>query len=89
MRVEYLPTFLKDLSKLKSISTYSAIRKLAFEEMLDYPSLQEVRNLKKLKGSDIAYRIRIGDYRVGFFFENETVTFARVLHRSKIYRSFP
>ena len=57
MRVEYLPSFLKDLRKLKSSSTYAAVRKLAFEEMLDYPNLQEVRNLQKLKDSDVAYRI--------------------------------
>ncbi len=45
--------------------------------------------LKKLKGFDGAYRIRIGDYRVGLFIVQETITFARVLHRKEIYRYFP
>ncbi|MEG3988445.1 type II toxin-antitoxin system RelE/ParE family toxin [Microcoleus sp. S28C3] len=46
-------------------------------------------NLKKLKGEDNAYRFRVGDYRIGFYFDGETVTFARVLHRKDIYRYFP
>jgi mRNA interferase RelE/StbE len=89
MRVEYLPSFLKDLKSLKSTPSYSSIRKLTFEAIPSYSSLIEIRNLKKLKDSDSAYRIRVGDYRIGFFFEGETVTFARVLHRSKIYQFFP
>ncbi|MGH2412635.1 MAG: type II toxin-antitoxin system RelE family toxin, partial [Microcystaceae cyanobacterium] len=36
-----------------------------------------------------AYRIRLGDYRIGLFIEGKTVTFARVLHRKEIYRYFP
>jgi len=31
----------------------------------------------------------VGDYRVGVIFEEETVTFCRVLHRKEIYRYFP
>ncbi|XZN91975.1 MAG: type II toxin-antitoxin system RelE family toxin [Microcoleus sp.] len=49
--------------------------------------LQTIVNLKKLKGDDNAYRL--GDYRIGFYFDGETVTFARVLHRKDIYRYFP
>jgi len=36
-----------------------------------------------------AYRARIGDYRIGFFFAGQTVIFARVLHRKDTYRFFP
>ncbi|MFM6062867.1 MAG: type II toxin-antitoxin system RelE family toxin, partial [Microcystis panniformis] len=31
----------------------------------------------------------IGDYRIGFFVEEDTITFARVLHRREFYRYFP
>lgn len=89
MKVEYLPSFLKDLKALKSTSSYSVIRKLAFEALPSCSSLQDIRNIKKLKASDNAYRLRVGDYRIGFFLEQETVIFARVLHRGKIYRFFP
>lgn len=52
-------------------------------------SLDEIPNIKKLKGHKSAYRIRIGDYRLGFFFENTTIIFARFVHRKDIYKIFP
>ncbi|MGK7945796.1 MAG: type II toxin-antitoxin system RelE/ParE family toxin, partial [Microcystaceae cyanobacterium] len=33
--------------------------------------------------------IRVGNYRIGFFGENDTITFVRVLHRREFYRYFP
>jgi len=89
MKVEYLPSFLKDLKALKSTPKYGAIKNLVFKEIPGCSSLGEVKNLKKLKTSDNAYRLRIGDYRIGFFFKDDSITFARVLHRREIYRSFP
>ena len=46
-------------------------------------------NIKKLSGHVSAYRLRIGDYRVGFFIVDETVILARVVHRKDIYKVFP
>lgn len=89
MKVEYLPSFLKDLKALKSTPRYSTIRKLVFEEIPRCSSLKEMRNLKQHEDADNAYRLRVGDDRIGFFFEDERTIFARVLHRSEIYRSFP
>ncbi len=46
-------------------------------------------NIKKLSGHVSAYRLRIGDYRVGFFIVDETVILDRVVHRKDIYKVFP
>lgn len=81
MKINYLPTFIKDLKDLKSTSSYSVIKNLVFTDILAVKQLSEINNLKKLKGEYNAYRIRIGDYRIGFFVEEDTITFARVLHR--------
>jgi mRNA-degrading endonuclease RelE of RelBE toxin-antitoxin system len=89
MKTNYLPTFIKDIKSLKSTSSYSAIKNLVFTDILAVQNLKEISNLKKLKGDDNAYRIRVGDYRVGFFLEDDTITFARVLHRREFYRYFP
>lgn len=89
MNTQYLPSFLKDLKALKSTPAYDSIRMLAFETIPNCPSLEEVRNLTKLIGYETAYRIRLGDYRIGLFVESDTITFARVLHRKEIYRYFP
>ena len=83
MKTNYLPTFIKDIKSLKSTSSYSVIKSLVFTDILAVQNLKEISNLKKLKGDDNAYRIRVGDYRIGFFLEDNTITFARVLHRRK------
>jgi mRNA interferase RelE/StbE len=89
MKTNYLPTFIKDIKSLKSTSSYSAIKNLVFTDILAVQNLKEISNLKKLKGDDNAYRIRVSDYRIGFFLEDDTITFARVLHRREFYRYFP
>ena len=89
MKTNYLPTFIKDIKSLKSTSSYSAIKNLVFTDILAVQNLKEISNLKKLKGDDNAYRIRVGDYRIGFFLEGDTMTFTRVLHRRQFYRYFP
>jgi mRNA-degrading endonuclease RelE of RelBE toxin-antitoxin system len=42
-----------------------------------------------LTGFKTAYRLRLGNYRIGFFFENETAELVRVLNRKDIYKYFP
>jgi len=51
--------------------------------------LENIPNIKKLKGHPSAYRYRKGKYRIGFFFEANTITFAAFAPRSKIYQKFP
>jgi mRNA interferase RelE/StbE len=88
MKVEFLKKFSKDLDdvKVKSVKR-SLIHLIEFIESVD--SLDSIPNKKKLKGHKAAYRIRIGDYRLGFFFENSTIIFVRFLHRKEIYKIFP
>ena len=89
MNINYLPSFIRDLKVLKKTPIYNTIQILVFEEIPSYESLAQITNLKKLKGEDSAYRIRVGDYRIGVFIKNDVVTFARILHRRDIYRYFP
>ena len=89
MKVEYLPSFLKDLKALKSAPVFEQVKAIVFEEIPNLTDLQTIINLKKLKSDDSAYRLRVGDYRIGFYFDGETITFVRVLHRKDIYRYFP
>ena len=89
MKTQYLPSFLKDIKSLKSTSSFNAVKTLVFQDIPNCQGLDEVRNLKKLKQAQNAYRIRVGDYRIGVFIEGNTIKFARVLHRREIYRYFP
>ncbi|MBW4580865.1 MAG: type II toxin-antitoxin system RelE/ParE family toxin [Tildeniella nuda ZEHNDER 1965/U140] len=89
MNTSYLPSFIRDLKALKKTPVFETIKTLAFQEIPSYDRLDQISQLKKLKGDDNAYRLRVGDYRIGIFIQNNVVTFARVQHRRDIYRSFP
>ena len=52
-------------------------------------TLSELPNCKKLTGFKNAFRIKSGSYRIGFFFEDNTVELTRVLARKDMYRYFP
>ncbi len=52
-------------------------------------SLSEIPNLKKMEGTQQYFRIRIGDHRMGIFFDRQTIYISRFLHRKDIYRYFP
>ncbi len=89
MNTEYLPSFIKDLKKLKKTPIYLEIRKLAFQTIPNCQNITDFKNIKKIRGHKNAYRIRVGDYRIGIFIDNETIMFSRILHRKDIYRYFP
>jgi mRNA interferase RelE/StbE len=89
MKTEYQPAFIKDLKALKSTPVFKRIMRLVFEEIPSFEGLDEISNLKRLKADEPAYRIRVGDYRIGFLVVGDTITFQRVLHRRDIYCYFP
>ncbi len=88
MNIKIDETFEKDLRKLRSkpLETKTA---LLIREIIDAESLSEIKNIKQLKGSNIHYRVRIGDYRVGLIFQKNIIFLIRILHRKEIYRFFP
>jgi len=88
MKVEYLEKFSRDLDKIRDKNLKNSL-KTVIEQAEAASSLAQIRNLKKLSGFKNAYRIRIGDYRAGIFFENGVIEFARIAHRKDIYRIFP
>jgi mRNA interferase RelE/StbE len=55
----------KDLKQLKSSTLYQRIYELAFTTLPEISTLQEIPNIKAMRGYTGRYRIRIGDYRVG------------------------
>jgi len=88
VQVIYNKKFLKDLASLSSRQRIK-VEKLVFEEIPAFKLLSEIYNLKKLQGYQLYYRIKVGDYRIGLKFENQLLTFERVLHRKDIYNLFP
>lgn len=88
MEVEFLSSFNKDLSKLASAPVRKSLKSLILK-LESAKSLSEIQQLKKLKGHPDAWRIRLGNYRVGFFYSNKIIQLARVVDRKDIYKVFP
>ena len=88
MQCRFREKFLKDLSKIKDQKLLKTIKEciLIVEEA---ESLTHIKQIKKLTNYNTAFRIRIGDYRIGIFIESNSVEFTRILHRREIYRHFP
>ena len=59
------------------------------EQIQKADHLMEIPNLKKMKGYKNAYRIRFGEYRIGFLLEGNTIKLSRLMNRKEIYRYFP
>jgi len=81
-------SFEKDIHKIADKKLLNTIAD-SIEDIKLKSKLSEITNCKKLTGSKDCYRIRIGDYRLGFVFENKTIELVRFLHRSKMYDFFP
>ncbi|MCS6806512.1 MAG: type II toxin-antitoxin system RelE/ParE family toxin [Acidobacteriota bacterium] len=88
MKAQFKASFARDLQSIREKATLKRIQE-AIEQVEQARSLQEITNLKKLKGGGNYYRIRIGEYRIGIIVEGDAITFVRCLHRKEIYRYFP
>ena len=88
MKVEFKKSFLKELKKLKNKSLKNLIVD-AIIQVESAENIAHIKNLKKLTGYEVYYRIRVGDYRIGVKIENEVVYFVAFEHRKDIYRRFP
>jgi mRNA interferase RelE/StbE len=88
VKVEFRKSFEKDLGKIRDEELLVRIKAI-IEEVENADSLLDIGNIKKLKADGAYYRIRVGDYRVGFTQDEGVITFVRVLHRKEMYRYFP
>lgn len=88
MDTAFRESFDADLSAITDAALLKRIKKV-IEQVEAARTFQQVPNLKRLDAKGKYYRIRVGDYRVGFVFEQGTVTFVRCLNRKEIYRYFP
>mgnify|MGYP001271586284 FL=1 len=88
MKVEFLSGFEKDLSHTRN----KILAKLILEciDLFEKANtINEVPNIKRLKGHSSAFRYRKGKYRIGFYLQDQTIVFAAFDTRDKIYHRFP
>jgi len=87
LKVEFKESFVKDLKRVRDEALKRRVT-ATIERVEQAQNLQEIGNIKGLRGGEGYYRIRIGDYRLGLLLEDDTVTFVRFLHRKDVYRYF-
>jgi mRNA interferase RelE/StbE len=81
-------SFEKDTNKIKDKNLLYSIAD-SIELLVKADNIKSIKNIKKIKGSNYFYRIRLGDYRIGLEIKNETIELIRFLHRKDIYKFFP
>lgn len=87
MKVMVRKSFVKDSQKLSShdqIKLGELIERIAY-----FKTVFEIPQFKKMHGYKNAYRIKFGEYRIGFFRTNDGLELVRILLRKDIYRHFP
>jgi mRNA interferase RelE/StbE len=90
MNSDFASSFERDLKKIRDAKVLAAVKSaILLVEAAD--TLQDIPNLKKLKGSKKgdSFRIKIGDWRIGIIIENQTIVFIACDHRKDIYTHFP
>ena len=88
MEIYFEATFEKDLKKIKDKKALHPIRDI-IEKVKKAAKPNDIPGLKKMKGYETFYRIRWGDYRLGFELDEKKVIFVRCLQRKDIYKYFP
>ena len=89
MIVEFDKSFEKSIDRLKDKSIFPKIEKF-IDALENINALSELSNIKKLSGYKTYYRLRIGEYRLGFEKINEnTVRLIIICRRKDIYKVFP
>jgi mRNA interferase RelE/StbE len=88
VKVLFRKSFSDDLSSINHRDLLHRIKNV-IEQVEAARTFQQINNLKQLEHEGKYYRIRVGDFRLGFVFENGAVIFVRCLNRKEIYRYFP
>ncbi len=89
MIVEFDKSFEKSLRHIYDPVILTRLEKIIIH-IENSASLSQIANIKKLSGYTTYYRIRIGEYRVGFEILNKnTLRFIVIANRKDIYKIFP
>jgi len=88
MKIIFTKDITKDIKKIKDKKLIAKITEVIIN-MEQVSAIEQLAGVKKLSSQQMAFRTRIGDYRLGFFLENDTIILARFLKRADIYKVFP
>ena len=88
MLVVAVKSFNKDIAQITNRSLARKVETV-LHKLENANNISQIASIKKLEGAANAFRIRVGDYRIGFFLEGNTIRLMIFAHRKEIYRYFP
>ena len=89
MKVEFDKSFLKSLGKIQDSKILRKVEKVIID-CESSSKISEIQNIKKLIGYSNYYRVKIGNYRIGFeLVEKTVIRLIIITHRKDIYKRFP
>ena len=89
MKILYTKKFYKDLDRIVHDESLKKRLFHLLQELQQMSSLAEMKDIRKIQGYEVYFRIRMGDYRVGVKVTQDGVEMLRFLHRKDIYKNFP
>jgi mRNA interferase RelE/StbE len=87
MKVELTKRFAKELDKLPRKIQLKVVE--AIEHLGEADAFSELEDFKALSGYNNFYRIKLGQYRIGLFFDGDTFLIERIGVRGDFYKSYP
>lgn len=88
MKIFFEESFAKDLKRTKDRKILNRLS-LIIQEVKNATKITKIKNLRKLKGYDSYFRIKVSNYRIGIDLTDDSIIFVRFLHRKDIYKYFP
>ena len=88
MNYQTKESFFKDLKSIKDKAILLQVRNFV-KEIEKAKTIDQISNVKKLKGHKKFFRKRISNHRLGFYLDGDTLVLLRFMHRKKIYNKFP
>ena len=87
MQVEVSKAFAKDMRSIHR--NYHQKVAQIIEEMEAADDTRQIKNIEPCEGTENAFRLRMGVYRIGVYIENNIIKVQRIGKRGDFYNYFP
>ena len=88
MKVVFRRTFLNDLKAVREKKLLDHVHRV-MNDAENARSLRDLVHVKMMEGYKGMYRVRVGSFRIGLYWNGKQLEFVRFLDRKEIYRYFP
>ena len=87
MRLIISNRYIRELRNINHVTQRQAAE--ALEQIGNAQTFSDIPHFKALKGHPNFYRIRVGNYRIGLYWNGETFYVERIGSRGDFYKTYP